>query len=608
MKWWTSLRKTATQYRRLHTQFAELVQRERKLLTVSAAAMFAEVLFHLLGPWPLKYLFDGLLIPQEVPLFGVPAGYAQENPTLFLTWICVAIVMIAGLGGVCAYCRQVWAATAGQRMVLKLRKRLYEHLHRLPIAFHRESRLGDLLIRITGDIPFLRDVLSESAVDLLGRFTIVVGTLVLLFVLDPFLAAVAIGVLVGTLLLSNLFARKIVKVARKQREKEGILAYTANETLAAISLVKAFGREEAVTRAFARKNRSSLREGLKATRFQASLSRWVELLFAGGLVAVLLFGVPRAMAGQLTPGDLLVFVAYIRQLNKPLRRIARTSAKIGKAAACGERVVEILELEPEHDPEAAVVAPRFRGSVTLDAVSFQYPGQDTPALRDISLAIAAGERIGIVGSNGAGKTTLVGLLLGLYAPGHGTIRFDGTQSSAYTLASVREQIAVVLQESYLFGTTVGENLLFAQPGASTEEQEQALRNAGADFVFDHPLGLDRGLSEGGANLSGGERRKLAIAGALLRGAPILVLDEPTTSIDVGARTDLVRRLPELTQGKTTIVISHDPDVLEWLDRIVYLADGQIVACSGHDDLSRESDAYRALVAVAPDDEAGGEPQ
>ncbi|MGE3163962.1 MAG: ABC transporter ATP-binding protein [Planctomycetota bacterium] len=608
-KWITHLRLRLTQLRELHAQFGDLVRKERAFLFLATIAMVGEVVFQLLGPWPLKYLFDGLLMPDSSPtsLPGVPDGYPQAHPRAFLIGISAAILGIALLGAVCAYYRQIWSATAGQRMVIKLRKRLYQHLHRLPLSFHGHSRLGDLLVRITGDIPMLRDVLSESAIDLLGRAGILLGTIVMLFVLDPFLAMVALVVLATTAGLSLVFARRIVRVARRQREKEGILAYRAGETLAAISLVKAYGRESEVVEQFARSNRSSLREGLKSTRFQAALSRWVEIVFATGLVAILLVGAGRVgPGGDLSPGDLLVFIAYIRSLNKPLRRVARTTARIGKARACAERITEIFRVRPEEeDASTAARAPALRGAVELRDVTYRYDPQGPDALTNVWLSVEPGERIGIVGRNGAGKSTLVGLLLRFFDPTDGVVLMDGNDIRGWTRASLREQISIVLQETYLFGSTIRENLLFAAPGTDDAALLGALERVGADFVLRNPQGLDAELSEGGRNLSGGERRKIALAGALLRPSKVLILDEPTSSIDAASRDDLLARLDDLCAGRTTFVVTHDPQLLTGLDRVFYLERGRVEAADGHEELAGAVAGYRQLFASSATESDGG---
>lgn len=586
------------QLRRLRAQFGELIHKERRHLLLAQTAMFAEVGFTLLTPFPMKYLFDGMLIPREgEPLRGVPEGFPQERPELFLGLAVGAVLLFAGLTGAAAYLRQVWAATAGQRMVFKLRKRLYERLHRLPLSFHGDRHLGDLLIRITGDIPMLRDVLSESMIDLIGRFSIVFFAVIVLFFYGTGFGLVAIGVLVLTAVLSSVSARRIVKVARKQREKEGVLAYTAAETLAAVSLVKAYGREDEVVERFGRDNRSSMRQGLKATRQQAALSRSIEIVLACGLVAALLIGVPRALPeGSLRPGDLIIVVAYIRLLAKPIRRIARTSARIGKAAACAERVMEIMNLPPEEPEEETAAEPDapLDGRLRFRGVGYRYVEDGPPAIAGIDLSIEPRERIGIVGRNGAGKSTLVSLVPRFFDPTEGEVLYDGRPGPALPRRWLRERISIVLQETYLFGSTIRENLHFAAPGVEDGALLAMLDRVGAGFVAASAEGLDAELTEGGKNLSGGERRKIALAGALLRPSNILILDEPTSNIDASSRDDLLARLPEVTEGRTTLVITHDPTLLSGLDRVVYLEEGRIVGCDEHHVLQRESDGYRAL--------------
>ena len=587
--------------------FSDLMRKESPLLTLAFIALTFEVALGLLAPWPIKYVFDGLLIPQEGgSLPFVPTGFPEAEPYRFLGLICLAVFLIAVGQGVFGYMRTVWSATAGQRMVMKLRKRLYSHLHHLSLRFHHHERLGDLLVRITGDIPMLRDVLSTSLVDLVGRVGMVGVSLVILFLLDPRLALVSAVVLIAVASLSGVFGRKIVKVARKQREQEGILAWTANESLSALIQVKALGREEQVVRRFARRNRASLRKGIKATRLQASLSRWSEMVFAIGLSVVLLFGVARVLGGgDLTPGDLLVFVSYVRNLNKPLRKITRISSKIGKATACGERILEVLQIEPEEvDLPGSKPAPALRGEIELRGVHFRYQGQigeeetvpveRSEALAGINLKIDAGEKVALVGRNGAGKSTLVHLLMRLYEPTEGEILFDGAPSREFTIASLREQMSIVLQGTYLFGQSMRENLQFFASDATDEEMLEALHQVGADFIDRLPEGLDTELAEGGANFSGGEKRKFALAGALLRASSILILDEPTASIDTASRDDIIERLRELTAGQTTIVITHDPAVLALVDHVVYLDFGKITAEGSHLELQAESAGYQSL--------------
>ena len=664
-----TLRRRLAQLRSVRERFGTLVHKERKLLWLGAMAMTIETGCLIALSFPLRYLTDVLLIPSaganKLPF--MPEDFyltaTEEQRARFLWIVCALVLVIATLIGVFGYLRTVWCATAGQRIVMKLRKQLYGHLHLLSLRFHHGNRIGDLMVRITGDIPMLRDILSGAIIDLIGRMVLVVAWFGVMVWIDPVLAIASSIVLVVVGLLSALFAKRIVKIVKRQRKQEGILAYTTSETLSSLTLVKALGREDEVVRRFARKNRTAMRAGLKGTRLQASLSRYVEIVLAGGLAVVIFVGMNKVLAGALTAGALLQFISSLRNLNKPLRRVSRISTQIGKAAACGERITEVLDIEPEEvDAPDAIAAPLLRGEIEFREVEFSYvraedisdrptgdeedeededaldleedstvhiddgldlsdfsateshaekssrrTGDSKPdparierprALAGVSLRIEPGEVIALVGRNGAGKSTMMNLLLRLYEPTGGTLFFDGVASQKYTIRSLRDQISIALQHTYLFGSTVHENLLFSAPEATPAEIHEALRLVGGEFFEALPEGIDTELAEGGSNLSGGQRRKLALAGALLRKAPILVLDEPTAAIDQASRDDLLRRLPEAIKGRTTILIAHDSALLAWADRVVYLEDGQIVADGTHEQLQATSDGYRALFPEA----------
>lgn len=600
MKIGSRLRIRLRQLRHTLRAYRDLLQKERGLLVAAFIALTVETGMLLLAPWPIQYLFDGLIVPApEVSLLFVPDGFPQREPAVFVAAVCSAILVIASLGGVASYYRQVWAATAGQRMVLKLRKRLYGHLQSLSLRFHTDRRLGDLILRITGDIPALRDILSETLLDLIGRVLLAGATIAVMYWLDPVLATVAVVTLVVVFASSALFGRRIAQVAKRQRAKEGFVAHTAAESLASITLIKALGAEERMLEVFARQNRTSMRQGLRGTRLQAALSRSVEITFAIGIAIVLAWGAWRvAQQGVLTAGALLVFVSYVRSLNKPLRRLSRASSRIGKASACAERIGEIFAIAPEEiDQPDAGPAPALRGELRFDDVTFGYDPAH-PILRSLDLQVSPGERIALVGRNGSGKTSLLHLALRFYEPDSGRIEFDGAPATRYTIASVRSQIALALQETLLFGSTLRENLRLAVPEATDEAMLDALRTVGGEWIANLPQGLDTELAEAGKNLSGGERRKLGLAIALLRRCPILFLDEPTTFIDGKSREDLVAAFDRITEGRTTIVVTHDADLLPRVDRVVLLAEGRIVASGPHDRLWRECVEYRTLFGAA----------
>lgn len=593
MKVGSTVRRGFQDWKTITGQHGDLIRAQSSLLALSSSALAVEVGFALMTPWPVKYIFDGLLFPRQgTSLLFVEPGWPSANPLAFLGIVSTAVLLIAMGQGIFGYFRTVLSAIAGQRMMMKLRKRVYSHLLHLSLRFHRDQKLGDLLLRITGDVPMLRDVLSTEMVDFSGRVVQALATLSLMAWIDPALTVISLVVLVIVSMLSRFFSRRITRVARKQRAFEGEIAFTTGESLASLQLIKSLGRENEMVRRFARKNRSSLRQGVRSTRLQASLSRWIELVFAGGLSVVLLAGAWRVLGNSgMSPGDLLVFVSYVRSLQKPLRRASRLAAKVGKGAACAERIAQVLEIEPEEkDLPGVIEAPRLEGHIEFRDIRFQYQlaneaNSEDPipeALRGVNLDIRSGQHLVITGPNGAGKSTLLALLLRLYEPDQGEILIDGKPVKGWTIQSLRDQISVVLQESLVLYGTVRDNLLFHRPDANDEQMLAALEAAGCQFLLDHPDGLDRDLAEGAEDLSGGERRKFSLASALLRDAPIVILDEPTSGIDAASRTEISQLLPRFMKGKTLIVVTHDEELANSFDRKITMQAGQIVTTS-HDD-------------------------
>jgi len=299
----------------------------------------------------------------------------------------------------------------------------------------------------------------------------------------------------------------------------------------------------------------------------------------------------------MTPGDLLVFVSYVRSLQKPLRRASRLAAKVGKGAACAERIAQVLEIEPEEqDLPDAVEAPPLTGRIEFKDLHFRYQLNGTgeseqylpPALQGVQLEIPAGQHLVITGPNGAGKSTLFSLLLRLYEPNQGEILIDGQNVTRWTIQSLRDQISVVLQESLVLFGTVRDNLLFHRPDATDEQMIAALEAAGCDFLLQHPEQLDRDLAEGAEDLSGGERRKFSLAAAMLRNAPVVILDEPTTGIDQSSREEIRKILPRFMAGKTLLIVTHDEELAVSFDRKITMKDGRIVRSPGTDQGSDRS--------------------
>ncbi len=570
----TSVRAAGRAFGRFWPHLRHHVRPERRLLVLGSLAMLAEVAMRLLEPWPLKYVVDGIVASTGSSV----AGPAPANLSLVLLLAAGSLLMVVLLRAGAAYATTVCFALAGNRVLTGVRADLYDHLQRLSLRFHDGSTTGDLVTRLTGDVGRLKEVSVTAMLPMLGNVVTLVGMVVVVAVLDPVLALVMLVVLPVFLLTSTRLSRRIRHVSRDQRKADGQLASLATETLSAVQVVQAYSLEERMRAGFARSNTSSLREGVRAKRLSAGLERSTDVLVGAATAVVLYVGAQRVLDGALTPGELTVFLTYLKAAFKPMRDLAKYTGRIAQAGASAERVVEVLDQRPEVvDATWARPLRHVRGDVRFESVWFSYvPG--VPVLRGLDLAVRPGERVALVGASGAGKSSVAALLSRLRDPESGAVRFDGHNLRDLTLDSVRRSVAVVLQESVLFRGTVRENIAAAAPDATDEQVERAARVAGAHgFVTALPDGYDTVVGERGGTLSGGQRQRLAIARAAMLDAPVVVLDEAMTGLDEQTEHEVVEALGRLTRGRTTFVITHDLDAARGCDRVVRLDGGRVVS-------------------------------
>jgi ATP-binding cassette subfamily B protein len=389
--------------------------------------------------------------------------------------------------------------------------------------------------------------------------------------------------------------KRIRTAARKQRKREGAMASVAAEGLGAIKLVQALGLESTLERSFASQNQASLRDGVQAKRLSAGLERKVDVLSSVGTALVLLFGARQVRDGALTPGELLVFMFYLKTAFKPMRDLAKYTGRIAQASASSERILDLLDEEPEiTDAAHAVDIPPVRGELAFEHVTFGYePGR--PVLRDLSFHVSPGQVVALVGPSGAGKSSTLSLLLRLYDPSDGRVRIDGWDARDVTMASLRAQIAVVLQGSVLFGVSVRENIAYGCAGVTDEQIQDAARLANAhEFIVRLPDGYETILGERGATLSGGQCQRLAIARAAVRDAPITLLDEPTTGLDEENQREVDDALRRLSQGRTTVIVAHDLRSVEHAGQILYVEAGEIVERGTHAELMEQDGTYATV--------------
>jgi len=550
----------------------------------------------LLRPWPLKIIFDHILLDKPLPHFlSFLEGMLQSGKVLALVATSFTIILIALFGGSLSYLQIYITSRISNQMVYTLRRELFAHLQRLSLSFHNRARSGELLTKITRDTNLLKDVFAESALTFTADLLIVIGVFVIMFTLNWKLGLVVLATF--PLLLGNLFYRfKRAKAsAQRQRKKEGKIANQISEVLATVLLVQSFGRERYEEERFEAESSEYLEESIRNARIEAVATRGVEITTAIGTWAVVLYGSLQVLEGQMTLGGILIFVSYLHSLYRPVRNLAKLSTRFSKAMVSAGRIAELLEVEPEiKDHPHAIEASNLKGEILFENVSFDY-GDGKGALKNVSIAVSPGQQVAFVGASGAGKTTLISLILRLYDPQEGSISIDGVNIKDYRRESLRRQVGIVLQDSLLLGTTIKENIAYGKLNASMKEIIAAAKAANAhDFILRLEDGYDTIIGERGESLSGGQRRRIAIARAIIRDTPILILDEPMTGLDVESEAKVREALNRLMVGRTCLLITHDLRAVTEADLVLIMEEGRIVEQGKHDDLMARSGRYRQL--------------
>ena len=529
--------------------------------------------------------------------------FAARNATA-LRVLPAAIVVIFLFRGATSFAQNYLMDLVGQRIICDLRNDMNEHIQGLSLSFFNRSQTGDLLSRVGSDVMMVRTALTDAVASLMRDATSLVALVVVAFVKDPTLALIAFLVFPASVLPIVKLSQRLRRFSKRGQRSLGILTALLQETVQGNRVVKAFGMEGYERERFAAENRRLYRLYMKASMIKALTTPALEVLAAFGIGAVVWYGGSSVIEGTRTQGSFLAFLTAMFLLYEPFKRLTKSNSTIQQGVAGAERVFELLDSAPEvtDRPDAQPLTAMRRG-IVFERVSFSYGAE--PVLHDIDLTIRAGEAVALVGMSGGGKSTLADLIPRFYDVSAGRITIDGIDIRDYTVRSLRAQIALVTQFTFLFNDTVRANIAYGDPGTSMEDIIAAARAANAhEFISALPQGYDTPIGELGVNLSGGERQRLAIARALLKDAPILVLDEATSALDTESERLVQQAIERLMVNRTSLVIAHRLSTVRRADRIVVLVHGRIVEEGTHEELLALGGEYRKLHDLQFQDEGG----
>jgi len=578
---------------RLYRRLVPYIGAQWRLLSSTVAVMLGVTMFTLAQPWPLQVIVDSVLGDRPTPgWLRAVTGDLADRPLLWVAAGLLVFTLVAGQ--MLRLAQEYMSQLLGQRLVFALRCDLWTKLQRLFIAFHDNASVGDLIFRVTGDAAALQDVVTYGFVPLGVQLLTAVGISVAIFLLNPTLGFIAVGSMPFLAAWTIWSSERVKRRSRGLAQAESGLYTTVSEVLGSVRAVKAHGAEELEVERFRSRARRSQDEYVSVMALSTIGGMGATVLGELSIIVVVLVGSLAALRGSMTVGDLLVFIAYVRSLQAPVSEMAGGALVLQRSGASIERVMEILDQDDERQAAGSARLGRVAGGLTFDDVSFSY-GDRAPAVENINLEVLPGETVALVGRSGAGKTTLASLILRFYVPDSGRILLDGVNAASLDLNWLRGQVALVLQDPITFSGTLAENIAYGEPTASRAKVEEAAEAAGLhDFVAGLPGGYETQVGERGVRLSGGQRQRLSIARAFLKNTPILVLDEPTSSLDATTERHIFESLERLSSGRTTIVIAHRLATARRADRIVVIDEGRIVEMGTHDQLYRRKGHYRRL--------------
>ncbi len=583
-----------------HLSIRELLRPHRRALGFGLLAVIGEGIAGLLEPWPLKIVLDNVV--QQKHLTGwlnhIVLNAAGGDRLAILKSAAVLALGIAVLGSLCSYAEKYLTTSVGQWVMHDLRRSVYFHIQRLSLAFHDRGQTGDLISRVTSDIDAIQSFIASGLLSSLVNGLTLVGMVGVMFYINWRFTLIALSVAPILFVIVYSYTRRIKKASREVRKKESEIVSVIQEVLSSIRVVKAFAREEYEQRRLEEESLDSVEAALHARGLKARLSPLVDVIVAVGTSLVLWFGARMVIGGTLSPGSLVVFIFYLGKLYKPMQELSKMTDSYSKAAVGYERIREVMDTERDvKDMPGAKNVTALHGAIEFEHVSFGYD-EERPILRDVSFRIEPGQVAALVGPTGAGKTTIASLIARFYDPSEGIVKIDGMDIRSVKQKSLRSQISFVLQEALLFHGTIWNNIAYGKPDATRDEIVHAAQIANAsEFIEKLPKGYDTMVGERGVTLSGGQRQRIAIARAVIRDTPILILDEASSGLDSASEKLVFEALDRLMEGKTSLVIAHRLSTIRRADTILVVKDGSIAERGTHEQLLKEHGLYAELYAL-----------
>ena len=577
--------------------YRRILQYYRPFLPKTALGLLLSLVgigLNLLKPWPFKIIVDEILPNPKLALVNHPRFGSVSDLVLIL---CVALIAIQFLWGIANWITNYLFVKIGLQALLKLRTDLYSYLQSLSLKYHDARRSSDSSFRVAYDSQSIQTIYNKGFTGIFGSTITLVGTFAIMVQLDWQLALLSLAIVPLLLVTIYFFAHRIRRESTFIQEQESAVLAQAQEGLSSIRMVHAFGREEWEVRQFHQQAQQSLQANLRLTLTNVNSALVISTLMVFGTAAMYYVGTLHVLAGTLTLGSLLVFSAYLLMLYQPLESLTYTAWAMEGATAGAKRCFEVLDREDDvKDSPNAIAITETKGAIALQNVSFAY-AQDRDVLHDIDLQIPSNQIVALVGGTGAGKSTLLSLVPRFYDPTSGVVTLDGRDLRSITKKSLRANIAIVLQDTLLFSTTVRENIAYGRPGATDEEIVAAAKRAQADeFIRQLPDGYESSVGERGGHLSVGQRQRIGIARAFLKNAPILLLDEPTSALDPTTEAAIMETIKDLMRGRTTLIATHRLATIHRVDQIVVLERGRVVEQGRGEELVAHGGVYAKLYA------------